>query len=547
MPKIATYGPQRVQTEVIRGPRAQNVPAGAFGGAVAQGFADLGKGIADMQQRIATTEAEEAMVKFERDKNKLFFDPEAGYFNTQGRDAYDAAGSANESLQKLQQQYTEGLKSDTAKALFRKASQVHLTRGNQDIMQHATKGMRAWEVATIEAQVENTVENAALYWNDDQRLGVQRALGRQAVIDGAKMQGIDGEALNERLQTYESSFTRTAIEAATLTSGRQGKEMLDKLGDRLEGPDRIKMQKSIDAKLKAEHTQFVSQQSVVRAGGIVDRFDSRSDIIDAVNEISDPELRDKTMREAMYQFGLRKQAESEARAEAYEAAEGFVAGGQSATQFQAQNPEAWERLSPKQQRSLESGTPVATDWVQFSDLMTMPKSELAKVDPTEYYDQLAPAQRKQLISAVKSAKNAGSSSEKVDSQIGRTRNAQVKSTVEQMFGKLSKLPDKKRPQVDAFYALIDSEVEYREQEKGGKLTSQEFTALLGEMTREVVIGRSVGGFDWLAPDKTLDISDIPVTDPETGENVIQQLSQYLRENGIPVTSDNLIKAYEQAK
>lgn len=547
MPKIATYGGQQVQTQVVRGARASSVPSGAFGGDIARGigqvgqaFEEIGKQQAEMQKRLATTEAEDALVKFEREKNKLFFDPEAGYFNTQGRDAFDAAGTANTSLQKLQQQYADNLTNDAARQLFSKAAAAHVTRGTQDIMQHASKGMKAWEVATIEAQVENTVENAALYWNDPERLGVQRALGRQAVVDAAGMQGIDGEALNERLQTYESSFTRTAIEAATQKSVAQGKKLLDQFGNRLEGPDKLKMDKLIQDKLKVENTKYIASQAVVRAGGIVDRYDSRSDIIAEVNKISDPELRDKTMRESMYQFGLRKQAESEDRVSAFEAAENFIANGGSAEQFQMNEPDAWEKMSPKQRANINAGKGVTTDWNTFNELMLLPEKELAKIDPSEYVNQLAAGERSKLLTAVRSAQNKGSESDKVESQAGRTRTQETNFAVTQIFGKKPSggYNEEKSQQINAFYSTLTAEQNAREAALGRKLDSQEYTDLLAGFTRKTVKERSFFGVP--VPDSKLDFTDVPAEE-------VPSLSAELRRQGIAVTTDNLIRLYEQVK
>ena len=106
MPKVAQYGEPRVQTQIARQPRAD----ASAGNAVfqsniraAEGLASVAQAGAQMMQRIDTTSAEEALVAFERDKNNLFFNPESGYFNTQGKNAFDNATAANEALLTLGQ------------------------------------------------------------------------------------------------------------------------------------------------------------------------------------------------------------------------------------------------------------------------------------------------------------------------------------------------------------------------------------------------------------------------------------------------------------
>ena len=542
MPKVATYGDQQVRTQVSQQPRA----SAAAGNAVfqsniqaAQGLASVAQAGAQVVQRIDTTSAEEALVGFERDKNNLFFDPKSGYFNTQGKNAFDNADAANTSLNDLKKQYGESLNSNS-KAMFDKSADLHITRSQADIARHSAKGLKAWEVATINSQVENTVENASLYWNQPDKLAVQNALGRQAVIDAANMEGIGAEATNEKLQTYDSAFAKTAITSATNNSASDGATMFEKHGDKLEGPEKVKIEKQIVAKAKAEKVQADAQQSMFVAVRLVETYDSRAEVMEEVNQIEDDELRGKTMSEAMRQFDLKKKAETEEQNDSFESAESHVADGGSAETFQAVDPEGWERLSAKQKKSISSGKSVITDWNRYSDLMTLPKAELAKINPTDHFTKLAPTERGKLVSAVKSAAGTGSSKDKIDHQVGRTRSAQTTGAVEQILGKKTKWNDEKRTQANAFYDLLDGEVAHRESEKGSSLTSAEFTDTLSDLTREVTIERSAFGVDFLAPDVDQSITDIP------SEN-LRVLSKFLRDNNIPVTSDNLIRAQRQAE
>jgi len=541
VPKVAQYGGQQVLTEVTRQPRADaSAGSAVFQSNIraAQGAESLVQAGVQVKQRIDTTSAEEALVMFERDKNELFFNPESGYFNTQGKNAFDSAEATTGALDKLKKQYGEAL-NQNSKSMFDKSAGTHITRAQADIARHSSKGLQAWEVATIRSQVENTVENASLYWNQPDRLAVQNALGRQAVIDSAELEGIGAEATNERLQTYDSSFIKNAITAAVGSSASEGATLFEKHGGQLEGPDKIKLEKSIVAKAKAEKLQEDSRQAIVAGNQLVDRYDSREEVRSEVNKIKDPELRKKTMSESMRQFNLKKQGESEARAASFERAESHVIEGGSAETYQAEDPEGWQRLTAKQRGSISAGKATITDWNTYSELMTLPKGQLAKINPTEHFHELAPGERSKLISAVKSAGGTGSSSDRIDHQVGRTRSSQTTSAVEQVLGKKTKWSDEKREQANAFYDLLDGEVKFRESEKGGTLTSEEFTDVLSDLTREVTIGRSAFGVDFLVPDATLSVTDIPPAD-------LRALSKFLRSNGVPVTADNLAKAQRQA-
>jgi len=581
MPKIAQYEHNQVQTRLASGPRASSISSLPSTNLqpIARGIADIGNvsidignRIIDTKKRIDTTSAEEALIKFEKAKNNILFNPDNGYYNTQGRNAYDNASGTMEALEKLKNELGTDLNEDS-RLMFNSVADKHLIRSNVDISRHSANGLKAWEVATIEAQVENTMENAALYWNNPQDLKVQRILGEQAIMDSSSMTGIGPEATNEKLQTYRSKFMVGAVSAATMQSSVEGQNLLDENEKMIEPQDKIKLQKMIDTRKKAEQTQADAGQATLTATRLVSDYDTRREIQDEVNKIEDPELRKKTMAESMTLYSQKRQAESEERGDIFEDVESHVMNGGTVEAYKMTKPGDWNKLSPDQQKKLTTDKAVETNWDTYSGLLTMPKEALAKVNPVDYFDQLAKAERKSLISAVKTAKGTGGESEKVDTQVGRTRAAQVKSAVIQIFGHVKKHKGAKLEKVNAFYSLLDSEVRYRENLKGAKLTSAEFTDVLSGFTREVVQKRSIFGQDFLFPDTKSDLADIENVDglsdvlrsggvPVTTESLVYlndslssanitpedalQISKFLKNSNIPVTAENIVKAYGQA-
>tara|TARA_R110000850_G_scaffold91270_4_gene193840 strand:+ start:1812 stop:3404 length:1593 start_codon:yes stop_codon:yes gene_type:complete len=528
MPKVSTYGGPQVSTEISRGARAGSVAPGAFGGAIGAGVQQLGQDGLKIAQRIDTASAEEAAVNFEREKNDLFFNPDTGYFNTMGKNAYEGSGAMQESLQKLKRKYSDTLTSSGALAAFDKVSSAQIMRSNVDIQRHASTGLKSWEIATVNSQVENTLENASIYHNDPKRLDVQRVLGRGSVLDAAEMEGIGPEATAEKLQTYESSFNASVINASLRQSAAEGQAALDKYGRNLEGPDRIKIEDAIVKKIKVEKTAKVAAESLAKATQLVSDYEKRGDINEEINAIEDPDMRAKTRREAMWQYDQKEKAEQEERGQTFEDVENHVLKGNSPEAWIANNPEGWEKLSPKQKKTVLSGEAVTTNHGVLSEILLRDKKELAKIDPSDYFNVLAPADRNRLVSAVKSARG-----ESADDPVGRTRAGQTTSTMTQLFGdSFTNLTPKKQNKYNTIMNEFDNELTYREGIKGSMLTSHEYTAMLGDFTREVVIEGTI----W---DSEYDITDIPDIDTPV-------LSKFLRDNGIPVTSDNLIKAYRQA-
>lgn len=535
MPTVQ-YKSDQIRTEVAGRTQARAVNNG--GQQLAQGISNVAQVATQLNQQANIAEAQQASTAFERDKNDLFFNPDTGYFNTQGRTAYDAAADTSEQLNRLKEQYATDL-SPEARREFDRVASAQITRSNADIMRHSSKNLQAWEQANTAAEIENTLENSALYWNRPDDLKIQRALGEQSVLEVAQAQGLSPEATNEKLETYRSAFASSIIKSATSSSAAEGRDAMEKYGNKLEGPAKVNMQMAIDKRTAAERTQDISRQAVLTGTNLVKDYgehpDARNVIMEEVNKIEDADLRKATMSQANHQLNIKKQADAEVQGEIFEEAErAKFDANTSVEMFKANNPEQWGKLTPKQQQSLASSSKITTDYVLFSELSLMDEKELAKVNPSDYITQLASTEYKQLVSMVKSARDVGTDS---GNQAGRGRTAQTSSSVEQLFGKKSSWNKNEIEQVNAFYSVLDGEVKMQEQLKGSSLTSQEYTEVLDGFTRKYVIE---GGAWFGLADADKDLTDIPADDLKT-------ISEYLNRNNIPATVDNIHKAYQQAQ
>lgn len=570
MPRVE-QGRQTQLTQIVQGPRAQAAPASAFGGQVGRGLTQLGQGLQQFQQRADQTSAEEALTEFQRRKNDLFFNPDSGYFNQQGKNAYDGAQAVSQSLEDLKNEFVSGIESDGARQLFTRAADTTITRSNAEIQRHAARGLQAWEVATSKAQVENAVESASLYWGDNEQLNLNRELGRMAVTDAAEREGITGEALAERLQTFNSGFNRAAIESAANTSSEAAEQLLQRIGGDLEPPDRARINNLISRQKQAEETQRRANYAIDTATGLVARYEQRKDIIAEVNKIQDPQLRKQTMAEATRQFDLRQRAEKEAQGDIFEDVERMILDGGSVEDFKARNPRAWGQLSPKQQRSLTKGEPVKTDFELLSDLLTLPENQLAKVDPSDHFDSLGESDRRSLIRAVKAARNEGSSSDRNQSQVGRSRTAETTAKFEEFFGDRKRdWSQTDRKKANRLYDHIDAQVRWTEEQLGRPVNSQEYSDILNGSLRSTVIkgtfyddkiglnnvkGSRITAFGDILRDQGVSGTGHNIAvlnelaDEGTTEIQFEQYAQvigFLESRGKPVTPENVRAAFSQA-
>jgi len=557
MPKIAQYQPDQVTTQVVSQPRAQAAPAGAFDSPIVQGVLDIAKSAAAFKQRIDTTSAEEALVNFERDKNELFFNPDSGYFNSQGRDAYDNSDAANKALDDLKKQYGENL-GVQSKAMFDKSANQHITRSQMEIARHASKGLKAWEIGTIDAQVENTVENASLYWDDPEKLKVQNVLGRQAIFDSAKLSGASFEATAEKVQTYDSAFARATVTAAAANSSDAGKMSLEKYGDRLEGPDKIKMEGLIEKKAKTEKTQGDARMATLTATRLTDQYESRSDVMTEVNKIKDPELRKETMTQSMSLFSRKEQAKKELSNDFYQDSIKLVNEGLSPTEMKAQDPVAWLGMSDTQRNNILSGKHMITDQVLLSKLRSLPVKEKSKLNAVDYAADLKPSDLQKLTGEINAAKK-GNPGSRVKSLSSKAMQA-----AEGAFGKKSKWSNRggkqnaKGQRANEFLGDLQDAIDDFEDVNQRKITPAEEDKLIGEFTRQIVVERSAFGFDFLAADIELDLSNTPPEDVRVLNRIISNTDnidvkdlteayQFLIDNNQSITPKNLSNVYKQGR
>lgn len=536
MLKVEQYGGPKVETQISNAPMASaKAPAMAFSGnalaAVADTVGDVMQTYQAAQKRVADTEAEAALVSFERDKNKIFFDPKEGYFNTQGRDALDRAPDVNKQLEELKRNYSGTLKTEMGRQAFDRVANKHITSAQQDIMQHGAKGMRAWETSTAEAALENTVENAALYWNDPKRLGIQMELGRQGVLDLGKLKGLPPEAVNEKLQSYNSAFLSSSIHAATQSSSAEGKSLFDKYETQLEGPDVIKIKQMLDTKIKSEQVKSEADYTVNTAGGLIAKYagrdDARTAIMDDINAIQDPKLRNSVMKESMYQLNMIKQAQVEESAAIFDDAIKFTTGGGTSELYKSQNPEAWNKMSGAQQQQLIGGKGVVNDYDTFFKLISQSPDRLSQVNPAEYAGQLDTAHREKLTNAVLAAR-------KGQADGTTTRDQLKKDRLYELMGKKTMTGSTDIEKFNGLNRTVDAMIESKMRETGKSfLSDDEYRKVLSDFSRGVVKERGI------FPDTTIKLDDLPADELDAYTN-------YLRTNGKAVTTKNLMKVHETA-
>jgi hypothetical protein len=526
MPTIKQYGPSRVTTQVTRQPTARDAPAGAFGGAVAKGLGDAAIEYERVQDDISTTEARAALNSFQKTEMSILTDPETGYYGKSGNNAYSGAQPTLKSLADLKGTLGKTL-SDSARKKFEESADQRIASASMNVNRHAARGYKEWKNSGFDDEIENNLEEASMAYDNEEQFNRAREAGAQAVYEKATLAGLDSK---EATETYRAEFVKNGVLAAINESSAKGEEILAKHVQHLggEGPTYDLLKGKIAAKKQAEQTAYETAYALNKSTAINDRYGSdRNAIRDEVNAITDPVLREKTMKQSMVEFNRRETANDEARVEVYKAAQVAVNEEGGLNAWIAQNSEAWLSLEPLERQKLESGKMVETDWNKYIELQLLPQDKLAQVNPAKYTTIFAESELSKVTASVKQARQG-------ETGVGRSRAATVSSYLESVVGKKkSTWNDDDRRVSNSFQRFLAVEEDALREEKGAPLTAIEFDQMLNRLTSKHIIE---GKMNFNDEDQFLDEE---VTFETFKDDNVSKYTEWLRGNGLEVNMKNL--------
>tara|TARA_R110000851_G_scaffold214047_2_gene366666 strand:- start:437 stop:2056 length:1620 start_codon:yes stop_codon:yes gene_type:complete len=529
MPTIKPYGPSRVTTQVASQARARNAPAGAFGGAVAQGLGNAAVEYERVQDDISTTEARDALNTFQKSEMSILTDPENGYYGTSGNNAYTGAQPTIKSLSDLKASTGASL-SDSARKKFEASADQRIASASMNVNRHAARGYKEWKVSGFDGEIENNLEEASMAYDNDPQFKKAITAGSQAVYERASLAGVDPK---EAVETFKAEFVKNAVLAAINEGSAKADEVLTKHVTQLggEGPTYNLLKGKIAAKKQAEQTQYETSYALAKSTAINDTYgEDRNAIRDAVNTITDPTLREKTMKQSMVEFNRRKTAEGEARGETFEEAQVAVNDPAGIEGWIAQNPDGWWSLKDKERQQLKSGKFVISDMNAYIELEMLDTEELASIDPNDYTTVLAKPELVRLTASVKSAK-------KGETGVGRTRATTVNSYLENIVGKKkSSWTNDDRGVSNSFQRFVAVEEKELRDAKGSPLTTIEFDNMLKGLVSKYIIE---GEINYNDQDQFFD-EEVGFADFK--DDNINLYADWLRKNGAAVNMKNLALA-----
>lgn len=531
MPRIPSITENTVQSQTANQPTASsNAPAAAFGNPLGEALVTGVQTAGAIDERAALAEAEELDLQLNRQYRDLLHG-ENGYFNSSNREAYDNADSVQEQMAKIRQEMMSGLKNPKARDAFAKVSQSKIDRSTLDIKRHAAKNLKAWERSNYEAQTEDSLENASIYFTDSKALATQMSLGEAAIHDLAASTDMGADEKQERLETFRSSFNSAAIEGAINNNDfEKAESMLAAKRDTLEGPTAALLEAKIGKAKTAESKKQDAFNVNAVATAAVDAYgeadNARELILDEINKMPPGENRKDAQKEAMRMLDLKMKAEKERKGSQYDNADKYVASGAPLSNWIIENPQAWNEMDASMQNQLRSGAVTETDMNRWSNLMQMNDQELAELDPADHFHYLKPSDRDKLVNLVKDVKEGGTNT------LTRNRNQFTKDMITNVFGKEKDWNEEEYKSVDTFHRTVEATLQSMV-DNGEVIDDKKYQEVVRGLTRDGIKNGTFYGTNTI---NARDAYDDDVITQKQRDRIISELTK----NGQPVTSDNIL-------
>lgn len=529
MPQIPRLEAPTVEPQVVDRPFARNVD-------VSSGTRQLGQaigGLATVAQQIKKQKdeatAEDALLAFDDAKNEILFNPESGYFTTQGRAAVDSAGDTNKRLDTLIKQHLSNFQSPQARELFQRAVNTRVIRDKESILRHSAKGLEVWRLGNSKAEEENAVKNSTLFYNSDEDLRLYLGKGELAILD--RKQYIGNEQVQIQLEDYRSSFARAAIDGALsrddVTRAKELKKRYDKY---IKGADLVKVNEDIQKKV--DKLYIDEKVAEIYAPG-----KPLADMLKEARAEKDAEKAKEIERLIGNKFTLDEKALKETNEQFVNQYDQAISNGEMTyadvpADIKTAIGVAGRTALLSAEQEFVTGENVITDQVKLQNLISLPIKDLAKVVPYEHFSYLNKSDRALLKTAVSAAKKGVRTADLTRLQSNSTI---AQNAVKQILGR--KINEKSAADVNfanAFYGLVADEIYAQETTKDRKLEEVEVRAVVDKLVKNWVQERPW----WF--DRTLNLKDIPV-------DRLDALAAELRARGKAVTTENMIKLNQAAE
>lgn len=559
MPTVPRYSLPQVEERPLTGVRSDvQMDREAFGGGEAlQNFTrEIGRtatAFAQAKDDADQSVAKEAFVKAKMKKNQLTYGDvqtnTQGYLSFKGKSAFEVSDKYMEEYTKYGSELEGELNNEEQKSYFRQLFNTEVAAFDEDLKKHTFVEAKSFQTNTSKALISQYQEDAVLNYSDMGRVQKSMLDQEQEIRTAGEREGLPISAID--MQVKEShSATHSAIARRYMNNNDDinAKRYFDANKDDMTAKDRETLEKEIgDSTLKGQ-SQRMSDTLFTK------HPENMSAAIEEAKKISEPELRDETVRRVKDNYATKEAAERMDTEDLHRRATDIIDKTGDTDQIP---PQDWARFSLSERSSLKSyaenrkkGVQPTTDWDDYYSLKSMAsapqtKDKYLKLNLMTYRNKMADAEFKELVNLQTGLRNGDERAEKLLDGY-RTDNMIVNDALNSAgFDTSGKASKSDVEQVNRFRKMVDDQIIMYQRQTGKKATNDDVQRIVDNL---MVKGVTDKGFIWdtkkrlfeVDPGESfeLDIDSVPKSEKA-------KIEEALRRRNIPVTDATVLELYKR--
>lgn len=471
MPTVpVTQGRQVRQALPSGGFNNTRISANAVGGGVARAVQGLGQDLNQVAGEIekaavqikreddtlAVMEAENALLNWEQQN---LYNPEGGYFNSEGKNALGGVGRIGAEYDKQAGEVFGSLQNDDQRMAFQKITQQRRRSIQSSVAQHESRQRKVVLNDNAAALQSQSIDSAAASYNDREAVAFHMQTGIRAITAHSMSQGESALVRDQRIKEFTGDAHTAVVERMMDDDPIGAMEYFDANKDQMNAATAEAVGNRLENVVNQDKSRFESE-SIYNSGG------SLASQLAKARKIKDTDVSDETVRRLKILHSEQKAAQTEALGNAWDKL--------------YENPDLdaipnWVRGEDRAKMKnyitgLRTGAAKDTDYGYYSELANMTPQELAQqnIDPT----RLKESHLKQFIDDQAKARGG-----KGETNFYTSNNV---ATVAKEFMVQAGVKDKGK--VGLFTARLREEVEQEQQATGNKLTYSDLQKVADRLT-----------------------------------------------------------------
>jgi hypothetical protein len=374
MPKVPVYEEQ-IQNRALPGAQSSaQVSAEDFGFNIGR----VGQSLAlKIQQEADDVALMSSTAKLKERSNRALYDPEQGYLNKKGKDAFEIADDAVSDYDKMAAEFEGELATTRQRQAFRRVALNMRNDYDLLIQRHVAKERQEYDATEFQAFIKSSQDRAILNYTDPMMIAAETEGIRAATAAFAARNG-KGKEWADRFTFDQMSATHVGVIERMLANQQElkAKEYFGAVKNAITGPDAIKVEKAVESGVLRAQSQSV-------ADNIMLNTPDEGEIYAKVREIKDPQLRDAVQARVDADLNRRDRATNEMRESYMMAFTTRIDQGQSIDQMMG--TVQWWNLTTGQRTALKAyakqkskGGEPETDWETFYNLTTLASTQTTR-------------------------------------------------------------------------------------------------------------------------------------------------------------------------